>query len=60
MKTKCLHMTQIKEEPMHNYEAKNVKWGGEKLRIQKHQSTKRFMKLIWKIHEVAKGKGPLS
>jgi hypothetical protein len=38
-----------------NEEARN-----EKLRIRKPQSVKRFMKSIWKSHEVARGKGPLS
>ena len=32
----------------------------EKLKIEKPHSAKIFMKLIWKIHEVAKGKGSLS
>ena len=42
-----------------NKKAKNVKRGGEELRIQKPQSAKRSMKSVWKIHEVARGKGPL-
>ena len=43
-----------------NNKAKNVKRGGEKLRIQKPQSANFFMKFVCKIFEVARGKGPLS
>ena len=32
----------------------------EKLRVREPQSAKRIMKLVWKIHEIAEGKGPLS
>ena len=45
---------------MINEKAKNAKRGGEKLRIQKSYIPKRFMKLVWKIREVARGKGPLT
>jgi hypothetical protein len=45
---------------MSNEKAKNAKRGGEKLRIQKLHIPKRIMKLVWKIHEVARGKGPLT
>ena len=45
---------------MSNEKTKNVKQGGGKLGIQKPHSATRFMKLVWKIHEVARGKGPLS
>ena len=43
---------------MNNEKAKNVKQQGEKLRIQKPSSATIFMN--WKIHEVARGRGPLS
>ena len=46
---------------MNNEKAKNAKRGGKKLRIQKPQSAKFFfMKLVCNIHEVPRGKGPLS
>ena len=45
---------------MSNKKAKYARRGGEKLRMQKPWSAKRFMKLMWKIHEVARGKSPLS
>ena len=32
----------------------------EKLRIREPHSAIRFMELVWKIHEVAKGEGLLS
>ena len=37
-----------------------AKQEGEKGRIRKPQTANWFMKIIWKIHEVARGKGPLS
>jgi hypothetical protein len=52
--------TYYKEEPMNNEKAKNAERGGGKLRIRKSHSVKTFMTLVWKIHEVARGKGPLS
>jgi hypothetical protein len=45
---------------MNNKKAKNVKWGGKNLRIRKPQSTKRFKKLVWKIHGIVGDKGLLS
>ena len=48
---------------MNNEKTKIVKQGGrevEKLKIRKPHSAKIFMKLVWKIHEIAKGKGHLS
>jgi hypothetical protein len=41
---------------MNNKKVKNMNWEGGKLRSWKY---KRYMKSIGKIHEVAKGKGPL-
>ena len=38
-----------------NKKATNVKRGGEELRIRKPQNVIRFMKSVWKIHEVARG-----
>ena len=51
------------EEPMNNEKAKNAKQGCKKLRsweYENHISAKQFLKLVWKIHEVARGKGLLS
>jgi hypothetical protein len=47
---------------MNNEKAKNAKQDTrfEMWRIQKPQFVKRFMNLVSKIHEVARGKGPLS
>lgn len=42
---------------MNNEKASNVKRGGENMELQ---SAKRFMKLVWKILEVARNKGPIS
>ena len=44
---------------MNNEKAKDVKRGGGDVRIQKPRSGKRFVKLVWKIHEVARDKGPV-
>ena len=44
---------------MNNKKAKNAKLGGEKSRIKKF-SVEKVMTLVWKIREVAKGKGLLS
>ena len=49
-----------KKEPMNNKKAKNAERVGGKLRIRKSHSVKTFLKLVWKIHEVARCKGPLS
>ena len=38
---------------------KKVKRGGEKLIIQEPHYAKRTLKLVWKICEIARGKGPL-
>ena len=45
---------------MNNEKANNMKQGGKKLRIQKPQSAKKIIKFVWKIHEITRGKGPLS
>jgi hypothetical protein len=50
-------MNTNKEE--YNEKTKDTKGGGKKLRIRKPQSASIFMKLVWKIHEVARGKGAL-
>jgi hypothetical protein len=52
-------MNTNKEESMNNEKTKDTKGGGKKLRIRKPQSARIFMKLVWKIHEVARGKGAL-
>lgn len=52
--------TQNKEDPMNNNKVVNAKWGAEKLRMQKSHSVKIIMRLVWKIHEVARGEGPLT
>ena len=44
---------------MNNEKEKNGKGGGEKLRIQKPYNAEKIMKLIWKMHEVVRGKSPL-
>ena len=44
---------------MNNEKVKNVKQGGEKLRIRKLKSAKMCMKLVWKIHAVDFHKGAL-
>ena len=36
------------------------RWAIKKLRIRKPHGAKGFMKLVWKIHEATRGKGPLS
>ena len=42
---------------MNNKKVKNAKRGGEEA---KTIECGKFMKSVWKIHEVARGEGPLS
>jgi hypothetical protein len=53
----------VQEEPLNNKRAKNVKQGGEKFRswvYKNHRMRKDLWNMVLKIHEVARGKGPLS
>jgi len=45
---------------MNNEKAEKAKQGGEKFKIRKPQSAKGFMKLVCKIHVVARKKSPQS
>ena len=62
-KTGCC---ETRRQRIQNEMAKNAKWGGKKLnwqlQLENMRTTRfgRFMKLFWRIHEVARGKGPLS
>ena len=53
-------MTKRTYEQQEAKECKMRRQEVKKLRIWKPQSAKRFMKLVWKVHEVARGKVPLS